>query len=129
MISTNVYDYINVLDKAADAAWLRNEAIANNIANQDTPGYKRQDVDFESTLKQALQSAKGQSMDEKVKNLRRGSLDVDTYTDYGDFSYRIDENNVDIDTEQVELASNQIRYQALVDSINHEFSDLQRAMK
>ena len=67
MISTNVYDYINVLDKAADAAWLRNEAIANNIANQDTPGYKRQDVDFESTLKQALQSAKGQSMDEKVK--------------------------------------------------------------
>ena len=34
MISSNAYDYINVLDKAADAAAMRNELIANNIANQ-----------------------------------------------------------------------------------------------
>ena len=37
MINSNVYDYIKVLDKAADASWMRNEAIANNIANVDTP--------------------------------------------------------------------------------------------
>ena len=37
MINTNAFDYINVLDKAMDASWLRNEAIANNIANVDTP--------------------------------------------------------------------------------------------
>ena len=47
LINTNVYDYVNVLDKAMDASWLRNEAISNNIANADTPGYKRQDVNFE----------------------------------------------------------------------------------
>ena len=46
MINSNVFDYVNVLDKAADAAWLRNEVISNNIDNADTPGYKRQDVDF-----------------------------------------------------------------------------------
>lgn len=53
MIQTNAFDYINVLDRAADAAWQRNEAISNNIANVDTPGYKRQDVAFESVLQQA----------------------------------------------------------------------------
>ena len=47
MLNSNAFNYINVLDKAADAAWLRNEAIANNIANATTPGYKRQDVAFE----------------------------------------------------------------------------------
>ena len=48
MITTNAFDYINVLDKAADASWLRETAIMNNLANTDTPGYKRQEVDFES---------------------------------------------------------------------------------
>ena len=54
MIQTNVFDYINVLNRAADAAWQRNEAISNNIANVDTPGYKRQDVAFEGTGEQPV---------------------------------------------------------------------------
>lgn len=129
MISSSVFDYVNVLNKAADASWLRNETIANNIANQSTPGYKRQDVDFEGALKQALMSASGTSMDAKVSNIRTNALDVDTYTDHAGFSYRMDGNNVDPDTEFVELASNQIRYQALIDSINQEFTDLKSVMK
>ncbi|MHB8131035.1 MAG: flagellar basal body rod protein FlgB [Mobilitalea sp.] len=48
MIGSNAFNYINVLDKAADASWQRNEVISNNIANVDTPGYKRKDVQFES---------------------------------------------------------------------------------
>ena len=40
MFSTNVYSYINVLNKAADASWLREETIMNNLANVNTPGYK-----------------------------------------------------------------------------------------
>ena len=129
MISSNAYDYVNVLGKAADASWIRNDLIANNIANYDTPGYKRQDIDFEDALKKDIQGADGNSMDAKVANLRKGSLDVSAYTDYGDYSYRLDQNNVDIDTEQVQLAENQIRYQALMDGINNEFSNLKSAMK
>ena len=129
MISSNAYDYVNVLGKAADASWIRNDLIANNIANYDTPGYKRQDIDFEDALKKAIQSADGSSMDARVSNLRKGSLDVSAYTDYGDYSYRLDQNNVDIDTEQVQLAENQIRYQTLMDGINNEFSNLKSAMK
>ena len=46
MVQTNVFDYVRILDKAADASWLRNQAISNNIANVDTPGYKRQDLNL-----------------------------------------------------------------------------------
>ena len=54
MINTNLYNYIDVLDKAADAAYIRNDVLANNIANDSTPNYKRQDVQFESILQASL---------------------------------------------------------------------------
>ena len=54
MFDSGAFNYVNVLDKAADASWIRNEAIANNIANVDTPGYKRQDVNFEEQLRKAM---------------------------------------------------------------------------
>ena len=53
MFQSSVFDYVNVLDRAADASWMRNEAIGNNLSNVDTPGYKRQDVAFEDVLKNA----------------------------------------------------------------------------
>ena len=111
MINSSAFDYINVLDKAADAAWLRNDAIANNIANVDTPGYKRQDVNFEEQLRKALKRNRYESIDEKVGEINLKRLNLMTYRDHAGFSYRLDRNNVDIDTENVELASNQIRYQ------------------
>lgn len=129
MINTNVFDYINVLDKAADASWLRNEVIANNIANDDTPGYKRQDVAFEDQLKQAMKNSRYQSTDEKIENLTTGSLKAKTYTDSSAYSYRLDGNNVDIDTENVELASNQLKYNAVMQSVNEEFSNLKMVMR
>ncbi|MBQ2576037.1 MAG: flagellar basal body rod protein FlgB, partial [Lachnospiraceae bacterium] len=46
MLRSDAFSYINVLDKAADASWLRQTTIANNIANNDTPTYKRKDVRF-----------------------------------------------------------------------------------
>ena len=129
MIQTNVFDYVNILDKAADASWLRNEAISNNIANVDTPGYKRQDVAFESVLKKALGSNRYQSMDSKVEAAKSKNLDVRTYTDYSNYSYRLDGNNVDIENENVMLAENQLKYQGLLTGINQEFTNLQTVMK
>lgn len=129
MIQSNVFDYINVLDKAADAAWLRNEAIANNISNADTPGYKRQDITFESQLQDALRNNRYQTMDSKVEHVNLNRLNPRTYTDYSEFSYRLDGNNVDIDTENVMLASNQLKYNGLIGSINNQFSNLKMVMK
>ena len=91
MITTNAFDYINIMDKAADASWKRESAISNNIANADTPGYKRQDVDFESALKRELGSSKYIPLDKKVRGLNSdlSGLDVSTYTDSSNYSYRL----------------------------------------
>ncbi|MGN0352723.1 MAG: flagellar basal body rod protein FlgB [Roseburia sp.] len=129
MINTDVYSYINVLDKAADASWMREEAISNNIANVSTPGYKRQDVDFESVLQKELGNSQYTSLDEKVRNVDLSGLNVSAYTDSASYSYRLDGNNVDIDTENVELASETIRYQALTENcIASEFTRLTTAL-
>ena len=56
-------------------------------------------------------------------------LDPQVYTDYENYSYRLDGNNVDIDTEQVELASEQIKYQALTQGITSEFQRMQDVIK
>ena len=128
MINTDAYSYINILDKAADASWIREECIDNNIANVDTPGYKRQDIDFASVLKEELGNTKYVSLDDKVDHTNLNSLNPSVYTDSAGYSYREDGNNVDIDTEQVELASEQIKYSALTDSISQEFARLKTAM-
>ena len=129
MIQTNAFDYINVLNRAADAAWQRNEAISNNIANVDTPGYKRQDVAFESVLQKALGNNRYESMDEKVSNINLSRLRGRAYVDYANYSYRLDGNNVDIENENVMLAENQLKYRGLISSINQEFTNLQTVMK
>lgn len=129
MIQTNAFDYINVLDRAADAAWQRNEAISNNIANVDTPGYKRQDVAFESVLQQALGNNRYEFMDDKVANVDLSRLRGRAYVDYANYSYRLDGNNVDIENENVMLAENQLKYQGLISSINQEFTNLKTVMK
>ncbi len=131
MFCTNAFDYINVLDKAADASWLRETAITNNIANIDTPGYKRQDVNFEAVLQKELGNTKYTSLDQKMRGLngKLGRLNVSTYTDSTNYSYRLDGNNVDVDTENVELASEQIRYEALTSSITSQFKRMSAVIK
>ncbi|MBE5828579.1 MAG: flagellar basal body rod protein FlgB [Butyrivibrio sp.] len=129
MINSNVFDYINVMDKASDAAWTRNEIIANNIANVDTPGYKRQDLNFEDELERALGHNRYKTMDEKVANLKNKHLEARVVNDYSGFSYRTDKNNVDIDTENVMLAANQLKYQGLMSGLKHEFSTLTMVTK
>ena len=129
MINSNVFDYINVMGKTADASWKRNEILANNLANVDTPRYKRQDINFEAQLRQALGNSRYESVDDKVASLHVEDLQARVYTDASNFSYRLDGNNVDVDTENVELASNQIKYNGLMNSINQEFANLRMVMK
>ncbi len=131
MINTNVFNYINVLDKAADASWIRNDVIANNIANATTPGYKRQDVAFESELRKALGYDSCEEMDGKVDyvNKHLNSLNPVPYIDNAGFSYRLDGNSVDIENENIMLAENQLKYQGLMTSITQEFKNLQAVIK
>lgn len=129
MVNTGVYDYIDVLGKAANASWIRNEVLNNNIANSDTPGYKRQDVQFDDILARELRSVQYKDLDEAVAKVDKGRINGRIYTDAINYSYRLDGNNVDEDTENVELASNQIKYNALIDCISQEFARLKSVIK
>lgn len=127
-MNIDAYSYINVLDKAADASCNREQCITNNLANVDTPGYKRQDIDFQSVLQQQLGNSKYEDLNKKIKNLDLGKLKASVYTDSANYSYREDKNNVDVDTEGVELASEQLRYTGLTDSMTQEFARLKSVM-
>lgn len=128
MINSHAFDYINILEKAADASWTRYNVIANNLVNSTTPGYKRKDVNFEDYLLEELTSGSTSSLRQKVAGVDLGNITPTTYVDYSELSYRLDGNNVDIDTENVELASSQIKYNALIDSITYEFNMYKAAL-
>lgn len=128
MINSHAYDYVNLLEKAADASWTRYNVIANNIVNKDTPGYKRKDVNFEEYLLEELTGGSTNSVREMVADVDLGNLNATTYTDNSSYSYRLDGNNVDIDVENVEMASTQIKYNALIDSMTHEFNMFRAAL-
>ena len=128
MFSSTAYNYIDVLTKAADASWLREEVLSNNIANVDTPNYKRHDLNFESVLERELGMSKYEMLDFKVRDIHMNHLTATVYEDAVNYSYRLDGNNVDIDTENVELASEQIKYQGLTSSITHEMTRLKSVM-
>lgn len=130
-MSTGAFGYVNLLKSAADASWTREEVLTNNIANVDTPNYKRQDVEFSSYLANALQRSgkNSASFTQRVNNVNYNDLAIRTYTDNSTLSYRTDGNNVDLSTENVELASEQINYNALIDSMNNEFSRFKAVLK
>ncbi|MCR5216867.1 MAG: flagellar basal body rod protein FlgB [Lachnospiraceae bacterium] len=133
MFGSGAFDYINVLNKAADVKVYRNEVISNNIANVDTPNYKRKDVLFEENLQRALENASdgmgsAATLKQKVANIDLNQAKEVTYICHSGLSYRQDGNNVDMATEQTELAANQIQYQALVDSMTQEFSRIRSVL-
>ncbi len=130
MFGSGAFDYIDVLNTAADAKMLRNELLSNNICNNDTPGYKRKDLEFEVHLNRAIESAGSErdSLTKKIRNMDLSEARMMIYADNSDLSYRLDENNVDQSVEQAELAANQIQYNTLIDSMTHEFSRIKSVL-
>ncbi len=124
MITSDAFGFVDALNNTADVSWQRQTLILNNMANDDTPGYKRQDIEFESVLRKELLGTRETSLERAVNMLDDDGHKVEgiEYTDYKNYSYRLDGNNVDMDTENVELASETIRYQALMTSTTNEFN-------
>ena len=130
MINSGAFAYVDLLTSAANYSWRRNEVLSNNISNADTPGYKRQELSFESVLSNAVASAgsASKSLTQTVKNIDYRAVRPTLYTDNANLSYRLDGNNIDMDTEQVELASNQLYYTGVIDSMSQNFSRIKTAM-
>lgn len=96
---------IAALEKALAGSAMRQEVLANNLANANTPGYVRLDVDFHGTLAQAL--GRGDTVSE---------LDSVSFSPGPDGAgtMRYDGSSVDVDREMASLSENALDYQALV---------------
>jgi flagellar basal-body rod protein FlgB len=107
------------LQQGMAGAGLRQQLLANNLANVNTAGFKRSDVDFQSTLASALSSGRPESA--------LGSLtfqpQVDNVT-----SMRADGNNVSADQELSEMTANAVQYEALAAVQKARFGWLRTAM-
>lgn len=103
-----------VLTKALDATALRHRAIANNLANVETPGYTREDVSFEDQLRSAIQDA---SSSESVSEDAVQGIDPNLTYDTNE-PIRENGNNVDVDKEMAKLAENTIQYETLLQSLS-----------
>lgn len=107
-----------------DYTWKRMELISENVANVETPQYKSKSLDFESMFKQkfeALKNGKTVSRNEvaEVINAVNPSVNIKTND-----SSRSDENNVEMDVENVEMARTQLQYQYLEVLVNDQFARL-----
>lgn len=103
------------LQYAIDGLSLRQQAIAGNLANTQTPGYHAKEIDFEQSLAEAM----------SVGNVAAaGGPTVTTSTAPTDASG----NNVDASSDIVKMQETTLRYQATVDSLNAKFRMLRGSM-
>ena len=127
MVISNMFN-TGLLEKSLDAAVLRNEAINQNIANVDTPNYKRKDVNFEQALADARAGGVKGNMTHP-RHIPVGDVDLATVEprimeDNKWGVARLDQNEVDVNVEMANLAKNTIRYNTLIQRINTSLSNI-----
>ena len=126
-----------VLTQAMAGYSARNTAIANNIANADTPGYKRVDVSFESALSDAVDADRerlrmdvgasisawdGSDVTQRVDDVAPDVMSTDTTT------MRVDGSNVDPDDEMARLSANQLASTTVVSLLDKRFQQFRTAI-
>ena len=125
----------NYLPRAMTAATIRHEVTANNIANVNTPNYRKSAVEFEDLLAREIY---GEEPDGKLKMVRTH----DKHLPFKPFDFhatptivqdnttimRTDDNNVDIDIEMASMAKNQLYYNAVVTEFSGHVSRMKNAI-
>ncbi|MGE5671106.1 MAG: flagellar basal body rod protein FlgB [Fibrobacterota bacterium] len=135
MINEMLFNKTNLpmLSKSLDSAMLRNRAIANNIANATTPGYRRVEVSFEDELRDALDRTRLQGSRTDRMHIPLGRLDMESVNAKAyhpiDPTLASGVNNVDIDTEMAKLAENQIAFNYAVKYTQGIFKKMNSAIQ
>jgi flagellar basal-body rod protein FlgB len=119
---------------ALDGLTRRQEAIASNVANVDTVGYKRKSVTFESALRDQIATARGEhplqtTHAAHVPSASMAGRDMGGVEHRDVVASRNDDNRVSIDEEMSLLADTQLRYQALTQSINGRLGTLRNIIR
>lgn len=113
MLYDKMFAQTNVLRKAMDASLLKQETISNNIANADTPGYKKQTVQFETYLSNALDEKSS-----RASSIDLNSINPKVVLESPQYDMRIDGSNIDIDVEMSERSKNAVKYSTFVEFLN-----------
>jgi flagellar basal-body rod protein FlgB len=109
------------LEASIAGAAQRHQALAANIANANTPGYQRVDVDFHSTLAAALADGRADASSQLQSLTFTPQVDASGAT-------RADGSSVDIDAESAKLAENALDQQAAVQVAHARIGILKAAM-
>ncbi|MDP2326731.1 MAG: flagellar basal body rod protein FlgB [Dehalococcoidia bacterium] len=122
-----------VARQALDGLSQRQDAIASNVANVDTPGYRRREVTFEDTLAQQVNMSSAVLRTTDPRHI--ASRDSTSPGDGGAVrerdvvSSRNDANDVSIDEEMLLLAETQLRYQALTQGVGRRLTTLRTVIR
>jgi flagellar basal-body rod protein FlgB len=112
---SSIVDY---LEAGIGAESLRQKAIANNIANLETPGYRRIDVKFQELLAKALNSAGEVDLDEVVPLIHQPKQT----------SVNSNGNDVNLEGEIGQMVKNSLRYKAYIRLLNKKYKQMELAM-
>ncbi len=112
-------DSLNLLSKIMDCTAVRQRVLANNLANANTPNYKRMDVEFKGTLEAAMKSQGVDRVNEAKPTI---------YEDLQSPA-RGDGNNVSLQTEMSEMTENALLYQFAGKGVTYNLDMLRKAIK
>lgn len=119
--------------KALDGTWQRQKATSNNIANSETPGYKAIKVNFEDSLKaeisklQTTSDKNSSGFLDRMESIQSiGDAKISVYQ--GATSSRLDENNVDLESENIDMSKSVLQYYYLVRGVTDSYSRLKYAV-
>jgi flagellar basal-body rod protein FlgB len=132
MIKTGLLnkDHLSSLKKAVDVYARRHKVTAQNISNVETTGYRSQDLKFEEMLNGAGSKVRG--MTTHRNHLPIGSSDIgSTSPELQETETNFDNgtNNVDIDREMTNLATNDLSYRLATRMLSMRYSMLRGAIK
>lgn len=122
-----------VLTKAIDLRAHRQQVLASNIANADTPNYKSRDFDFKAAMQNAVANRMGGG-GVALATTSRGHIAGGGGAGMPALQYRaetqsaVDGNTVDMDTERAQIADNAIQYEILTRFISDKFDGMRTAM-
>ncbi len=103
---------LNNLQNALGRAAERHALLTNNLANVNTPGYQRRDMDFNITLQEEMDKSDIQPMGSQAGG-----------------AIRLDGNGVDLEKEVMSIAETEMRFQALTDMTSNYFSNLKNVIR
>lgn len=120
------------LARSLDASSLRQRVIANNIANVDTPKFKKSSVEFENLLQKELNSSTSiVGYRTNVKHFHIGASSQLILPQVVKDSHSVmnnNLNNVDIDSEMALMAKNQLTYSTEIQQVSHEIKKMRASI-